>query len=1717
MTESIFIDPQEFANEEIVNYHRERRRNQRISAGSIAFAPVGAVAGGLDTIGQSLGIVDDQDFERFFNGLNENAGDMYKRNKVGYRFAGDVASMFVGAGAASKLLRSGGMISSVLQKGGSVGRAIDRTVSINQSRVDDLVQEYAKFSEVVGSNAAPGTTTFAHGRKLRSQARLATAANDLRGGLAAEAFIFGAMSESELFFPEGQKTSDMVYMSAAGLGLGGALGQLFITPALKRAGGRAAREALERGDIISDDAGLDLVTASKIIDETSLGVPVDILADAPELQGTFNNLNSAAQNNARKATEQLTENSPLGGMSSNVTVTQGVVDTVLDVARGNDKMIANTLSIETGDTLSDFVNKSAAAVKKLEKQRDELKASQADAANDALRNKLNGELIDIDTQIKNLQGDAYAVRVSSVGNLSTNPNQPTIFDGGKVKVSKVNNKVKGAGNEVFYASEGSKDTTLGVTTDGRIVRGNKQISTTAGLSVREMTKPYAAMARAQKNLSKTLADDSIIVKSRHKITKNSNHMTFDYIIEAAKRLNLEDDLSPLDKMFDTSEFGTLSALKKASLDAKLKEFGKLKAAQLKALKSGQDLYNSESIGAILNLKFSDNFNSNNYSLQWFEDLYRAGKKTVGNDYVEAMEDFKQHLSLGSTKGTSAHLLAEKGTGIERLIETDLFKRLKNPQEPLTFIVSKSGRVDNSMFDTHNLIDIKKRHEQLRENELGEAVRTTAGAEMFGQIDDALINSPMLTKAMRDGSKVISQDAVDQPLFDKFGQLTPFSLNYLLRGVEGADSAGIIADIWQRQAKVFAANELKNNTKAMNKLRVKGNEESAARFLHYHSAMQQGWVLADNFVESGRRIKLEPENKKNKKIAEQMGLKQVPEFMPDPVARNGVPLIMDELSLAALAEVRRFSDMRWSMDNVLAKHLGRSGLQYRNGHTIEPSRYGKEMVFITDEFGKVVDYITEGNIVQGKKLANQRIAELMRQRSQGDQLEVVVNGKTVINEGEKVPVYNEKGNGVYGIVTRDEVGKYKQAHQQAWNSAYIDISDSWKQTSGKKEAGGRSGLYTNTDFIDGQLLEISEMFEESGRKFIATKFSGMLENVKNLQRVANVQKQGLRNFVTGEAGVAFDDAYDMFTNQLLNTSTRHEGSLYGSLGMTIEHIFDTTVGKMFDGLHSIPKTGGKKGNAAMQAAYEKLAKETGFDPAEYAIRMAERGMGEKMPPNMLKVMRGAASFTQSMALKFFEVGHAALTSASIATTVPHNVEWMRRNAGESVEAFKSRVGVAGDLLDDDFAVPNGSKLAMTTVMKHLKGEYNDVIGEASKLGYLDSQIAEFVNELTAPRKTALGRGAKKFGDFAGLVSGKSEDYARTISFLTGYEMFSKQGKINPKMAMALSNDFANKVIADYRPHQRAEVFKGATGIPLAMFQTFAINYFQRLLQNVENKQWKALATQYGTQAFVFGGSSVPGFEFINEKVLETWDEKARPEDLVRDGFGKGLSDVLLYGTLGNLPKLLGADDGLAFHTRGEMSVPRNITFGNFTETPVAQLVARSGSAMLEGFKAATSNGDVGGRQRLQESLIYAIPNRPVKGLLEYAQGYSTNRRGEIINDEISGLYKFAQQVSGLKALRDADKAAALWRDQETQMSQRSSMSRLSASVEAGMRAGGVGNFSSGQIQTVMERYFANGGSPRGFKRWYRERLMRSQYSRSDRALLRALGQGDRGQDILRFAD
>ena len=263
--------------------------------------------------------------------------------------------------------------------------------------------------------------------------------------------------------------------------------------------------------------------------------------------------------------------------------------------------------------------------------------------------------------------------------------------------------------------------------------------------------------------------------------------------------------------------------------------------------------------------------------------------------------------------------------------------------------------------------------------------------------------------------------------------------------------------------------------------------------------------------------------------------------------------------------------------------------------------------------------------------------------------------------------------------------------------------------------------------------------------------------------------------------------------------------------------------------------------------------------------------------------------------------------------------------------------------------------------------------------------------------------------------------------------------------------------------------------------------------------------------MFGAEAVPGFDVLNEAVLSNYDGTQRPSELMAQN--KDLGALMQFGTLSNLPKLLGASDGIALHVRGEMQTPRNLTPLSLSDTPAVQMFSRMRNVLSDGVSAFMSQGDVGGFDALQESLVLAMPNRPLRGAMEIVQGYATNAAGDIVEEETRDTMSVVSRLVGLRPLQEAQKAKALWENREADLSQRERIATLKRAVVANIRDDGT--VDAEELGKIFERYIAYGGSQSGFKAWFKNAAVKATQEKFSRDMIKELKRNPRSAEALRF--
>lgn len=502
-------------------------------------------------------------------------------------------------------------------------------------------------------------------------------------------------------------------------------------------------------------------------------------------------------------------------------------------------------------------------------------------------------------------------------------------------------------------------------------------------------------------------------------------------------------------------------------------------------------------------------------------------------------------------------------------------------------------------------------------------------------------------------------------------------------------------------------------------------------------------------------------------------------------------------------------------------------------------------------------------------------------------------------------------------------------------------------------------------------------------------------------------------------------YQSYINTALNISPKDQYRLWSQTNDVAESMFSTA----FDAL----KSGFQSARAGL-VPYEKasdLAQSFGlgkiYETASDPIK-AYYGIANKSPQGkeLSKFVAAANTILGTGIIRLD--GYQSLIHA-ITTPMLTVVE----AASVRSQALKSALSTT--LPGTQTTIPATSKLLFNAVRNFWNRDqilsdypwYHDLGSDKTVLG----AHAEMMNQLGLPRNllgdTDFAGKLAKAADLGATISGSNftNTFNHFISTDVGRQIFEAQG-FEGKALQDQVMTFTNRVQGNYIAGQRPVAFQGPVGQAFGLFQTFGLNMLQNLFRYVENGEGKTLGLLSGLQTSLFGLQGMPGFNFINTHLVGNAMGNSSHDDIYSGiasavGAGRGsLGDYLLYGTTSNW-----LDANL--YNRGDIS-PRNISVfpTNPLDVPIIKGSINIVKNLVDTEQRIRNGAPVG------PSLLLAMEhnglNRPLSGLAQLAQGFSTNEDGQVIGttqgtNGQSELFSMAN-FSRLMGARPLDEAVAL---------------------------------------------------------------------------------------------
>lgn len=412
-----------------------------------------------------------------------------------------------------------------------------------------------------------------------------------------------------------------------------------------------------------------------------------------------------------------------------------------------------------------------------------------------------------------------------------------------------------------------------------------------------------------------------------------------------------------------------------------------------------------------------------------------------------------------------------------------------------------------------------------------------------------------------------------------------------------------------------------------------------------------------------------------------------------------------------------------------------------------------------------------------------------------------------------------------------------------------------------------------------------------------------------------------------------------------------------------------------------------------------------------------------------------------------------------------------------------------LPDGTGAVPSMSKLVFGAISNFWGPEKKALIARYEKNGDIKGSAAlyhEMVDDLSLMPGLVPSKYAEKASKWTEKIAGGfGNNFAETLTRFVSADVMRqiteplvKAGKMGAAEQNAYISVFVNRVQGNYIASQRPILFQGTLGSALGLFQTYQFNLLQQLFRHIEDRNLKTVAVMGGLQTSLFGLNGLPLFEAINTNIIGNANINAGHRDIystVTEAAGKPMGDWLMYGTASAFP--LFGQQGPALYTRGDIN-PRHASIIPISpaDVPAVDGTIRFVKNLMNVGQKLAAGGDIS--SSLMEGLEHNSVSRPLAGIAQALQGYSTTSKGSLISGQIDLLsVAGASRVLGAKPLDEAVALNTKFRQESYKAADRESIATLGEAVKTKLRGGKAPT--DEEFQQFMGRYAAAGGRAEQF--------------------------------------
>jgi hypothetical protein len=1644
------------------------------------------VAAMIDTFGTSLGILDDNDVQKFLNEQFPAVGKTLEENRQTIGAIADIAGAFIPGAIAMKAVRTTGFLGKLAHNtlGANAARYLTSTGLTNQK----LFAANFQRARVLASKGARRIDDDAILRAMNRR-KLGKSVHDVvLENLAADAAIVGSMHESDFLFP------DEISMVENLMWFGG------FNAAFGLAAAMAARYTLKRGILVAAGSVADAAQnpkglprnqlQSNVLDERGPAVSVlgafltDIAAQVrtADAQGNPDAIKNAIA--AQDATEArlselfttLFKDSPITGITTAHSINPRQapeLSTALTAIKRDEFAFQGVRALEpfqlnVVETFTDKINIRVQAlaadistlseeVKRLEKQ-----AIQPGSRREFRLARKRQKLQNKQDQLSKLHKTAavvYELDGSTVGNSK----RADIFQDGERNFSRFRGLVTEAN------VEGRR---LRVDSDARIdfPSGTFTLDELENIddSVRQFlnTDEFIKLSHVQKTAVHDLMQDLFERIERTgvadwegmQLKANSHHSQFDFAARLADRFG-SGILSKIRGVEDVDE------ILYAGLSSKFREFQILRNQAEDAIKAGKPhIYEDlDNLAKALNLP-----GDSHAILQLFMENRVDGKIMPLNVIADTMDDFRAALR-SNVGGTAADTLAPDLKFMGNMQQL--------PRDGKPFI----GLLKNDEVTTGITRDNLREHTAAVRDLLTTRLRASNTLLVRGVLN-ALEANPEALRAAKNALPAVIQGINFDTIQKQF-----VTQAFRLREVDAARPLDLLADLSQKTvdkgietllnspSTMFADDGSRPLThqEVFNRILNRSSSTSQGDLLNFfvaRNAIGNGWDIAEEVAITGKggarqyQMKLVQKSERNRALWRELFGEEMPLQAMLPSGPNSrVPVTMTELAFRTVQSFDDLSQTYLREQNALRVARGQKPIKSKRFHLPPKDLSQAHKTFLLDSSG---------------------------------QPRVVVGGATA--RMSRDAARKEIANSDIPLFAVDESNM--QMYFEARGRAFFEMSDFSKPSNLTGPSKGKSfgaTVEAGPAELQRMLESLLRGFTDIGRETRLAVFEPEVQFLKLQKASAGIGVKETKN----ESNI-----FDLLINRIVGTQNISAESIPGKLLIGFEGAYDKLMQRMFDKLSdSRPRFGA---SAQFQQFSEQL--EPQHNPFRNFNDFLEKTAKVTLPPELRRHAGALNEITTALSIRVLDVGMGVINMASLASTLPPVIRMLQKLPTESGEQHLNRIAAWGAASPEGLAYFSPTRAVISGTHFMFSQEGKQVARRAAEAGYFDQFAAEQVEIYARTGEKFMPGLLRSLSTKASIITDKTERYARAVSWMTMYNIGKKGLKLQDEAAMAFAHSQANNVIADFRPSNRPVVFQGAAGMPFGLFTSFMWNYLQRMYSIVETKNMGALINQVGLQATFFGAESVPG---VN-KALETLgtvygDGSENLADRAHRAFGPSATEFMLNGALAHF-------SGVSVTPRAAIGLPGEQGFGLERQIASFRMVGRLWDTFWNEIKIVQEEERIDPGQ-MAEVLARANINKGISNIIELVQGRGLDARGniieefkpigEVIADPIEAIKTDARtriavgaRALGFKPLVADELRQENRRNRTTDRIRNELKDRLSESLRSKIRRG---RLSGRDVERALSHYVRAGGNPANFKRYFASQIARGTQNKLDREIADAL--------------